>query len=131
MLNLRLKPKTNYILRNNIDTNWKRNLRTKQPRNVSLKKSLRQRKRRKKLSRYVLWLRLMTRKRWSLSSRVSNKRWSSSSMRRSAKLSSSLRMRKLSSKRPTRFSKRRKKLDLKLRRIIRRSTKLKRQLSRS
>ena len=106
-------------------------MRTKLLKNVSLKKSLRQRKRRKKLSRYVSWPRLMTSKRWSHSSRVRNKKWSSSSMRRSIMLRSSSRMRKLSSKRPTRFSKRKRKLDLKLRRIIRMSSRLKRQLSRS
>ena len=106
-------------------------MRMKVLRNVSLKKSLRQRKRRKKQSRCALWLRLMTSKRWSLSLRVRSKRWSSNSMRRSIKLRSSLRMRKLSSKRPMRSSKRRRKLDLKLRRIIRMNSRPRRQLSHS
>ena len=129
MPSLRLRLRTNWNLRNNIDTNWKRNLRTKVLRSVSLKKSLMQRKRRKKQSRCESWLRSMISKRWSLSSRLRNKRWSNNSMRRSIKLRSSSRMRKLNSKKPTRSSKRRRKLDLKLSKIIRMSSKLKNQLS--
>jgi len=116
MLNLRSKLRTNWNLRNNIVTNWKRNLKTKpkirkilrklsltrnknlrrlsMTRSQNLSKLLKLRRKTKKLSRCASWSKLTASRRWSLSSRLKSHKWSCNSRLRSHRWSRNSLMRR-------------------------------------
>ena len=70
-----MKPITNYILRNNIDINWKRNCKKRLTRSISLRIILKLSRKPRKRSRCVSWPRLMINRRLNINSGRKKNKW--------------------------------------------------------